>query len=297
MPNGPAGVLRRAADVGGQRHARGRRQRSPQPLLPAGPHRSLASFRPQDEHLYIRTGWEFNGDGSRGPASPRAGLHRRVPAIRRQFPGGVRPFPLRVERQPRRQPGGPGGLLSRRRPCRHHRDGFYYNPEYNGTDAVEAWHWMVHDKRGLRWHQDSPPPTASPRPIRSGASPATTPAPYIERAKEWFDSHDVVSPDLLGLQRQLPGQIFPTASSRGAPTPTPASSRATRRGGRSRAVETAAPRPDGGLNSQGRAGATIRRSRPSEPARPRRGSAAERASVEAGAVFRPAHRARLQAET
>ena len=23
---------------------------------------SLANFRPQDEHIYIRTGWEFNGD-------------------------------------------------------------------------------------------------------------------------------------------------------------------------------------------------------------------------------------------
>ena len=106
--------------------------------------RLLATFRPQDRHIYVRTGWEFNGDWFQWSATGREpGLHRRVPQLRGQLPLGVGqvPFEWNVNL------GGSQGIPERCYPGDAYVDlvgmDFYFNPEYNPRDSAAAWEWML----------------------------------------------------------------------------------------------------------------------------------------------------------
>jgi Glycosyl hydrolase family 26 len=153
----------------------------------------LASFRPQDEHIYVRTGWEFNGDWF-----PWTGINRErafIGAFRR-FVDNFRAVSNRFRFEWNVNLGGGQVDPERCYPGDAHVDiigmDFYFNPEYNGTDPVAAWDWMLKEERGLRWHQEFAASRRKPTAYSEWGVTTNNAGPFLERAKAWFDSHDVV---------------------------------------------------------------------------------------------------------
>jgi hypothetical protein len=195
LPAGGRATLERAARGAYDRHWRACARR-------------LAAFRPQDRHLHVRTGWEFNGDwfpwAAEGKEAAFASAFRRfADTFRAASPRFLLEWNC--------------GLIT---------DGadpecawpgadwvdvvgmdFYWNPQWTSSDPVRAWEWMLEHRRGLRWHQAFA--AAQNRPTTYSEWGVTTDSaePYLERARAWFDAHDVLFHTYWDSDSAYPGRL------------------------------------------------------------------------------------------
>jgi beta-mannanase len=69
---------------------------------------------------------------------------------------------------------------------------FYHNLKWNDPDPLKAWDYMVNRRFGLAWHQDFAIKHQKPTAYSEWGISSNDSAPFIEKAKAWFDSHNVL---------------------------------------------------------------------------------------------------------
>jgi hypothetical protein len=154
---------------------------------------TLATYRPQESVLYIRTGWEFNGDWfpwtAQGKAKDFAGAFQRFVTV---FRSVSKRFKIEwnvnigeVGMNPEdAYPGDPYVDIIGM--------DFYWNTQWDPKDPAEGYNYMVTRKWGLKWHQDFAAAHGKPTAYSEWGVMSNDAAPYIEQVKVWFTSHDVI---------------------------------------------------------------------------------------------------------
>lgn len=181
---------------------------------------SLATFRPNDEVLHIRTGWEFNGDwfpwAANGKEEAFIGAFRHfVDAFRAVSPRFVFEWNVNMGNNSSNamdpETAYPGdayvdivGM------------DFYWNLQWDPADPVQAWSSMRDRPYGLSWHQDFAAAHGKKTSYSEWGVMSNGAGPYIEAAKIWFADHDVVFHTYWDsnsdFQGKLSGDQYPDAA-------------------------------------------------------------------------------------
>jgi hypothetical protein len=155
--------------------------------------RRLAASRPQDDVVIIRTGEEFNGDWMPWKAE---GKEKVFAQAFRHFVQAFRSVSDRFRFEWNVNVGDYGADPEEAYPGDDVVDiigmDFYYNLKWYDRDPMKAWDFMVTRKYGLAWHQDFAKAHSKPTAYSEWGIPSNDSAPYIEKAKDWFDSHNVL---------------------------------------------------------------------------------------------------------
>ena len=69
---------------------------------------------------------------------------------------------------------------------------FYYDVAWDSKDPIEAWNYMVSRSYGLQWFEDFAKAHGKPTAYSEWGVNSDTAGPYIQKAQEWFESHNVV---------------------------------------------------------------------------------------------------------
>jgi Glycosyl hydrolase family 26 len=153
----------------------------------------LAKYRPRDPVLYIRTGWEFNGDWFPWSA------HGQAEEFKRAFQNFVKVFKSvspRFRFEWNVNVGDVGMDPTTAYPGDEYVDiigmNFYWNTSWDPSDPVAAFNSMMYRKWGLKWHQDFAKAHGKPTAYSEWGVMSNDGAVYIELVKEWFGKHDVV---------------------------------------------------------------------------------------------------------
>ena len=155
--------------------------------------RILAKYRPQDEVLYIRTGWEFNGDwfpwSAQGKAEEFKGAFQNFVQVFRSVSSRFK-FEWNVNI------GDVGMDPVNAYPGDEYVDiigmDFYWNTNWDPVDPAAAFHSMLNRKWGLKWHQEFAQSRGKPTAYSEWGVMSNDGAAYIELVKDWFVKHDVV---------------------------------------------------------------------------------------------------------
>jgi len=179
----------------------------------------LAGFRPQDDKLFIRTGWEFNGDWFPWAAQSKEqdfiGAFREfVTAFRSVSDRFVFEWNVNIgsntssEMNP--EDACPGDAY-----VDFIGMDFYWNTTWDPTDPVAAWESMRDRPYGLTWHQEFALAHGKRTTYSEWGIMSDGAGPYIERAQQWFEQHDVVFHTYWNsnsaFQGKLSGGQYPTA--------------------------------------------------------------------------------------
>lgn len=156
--------------------------------------RTLAVSRAGDsDPIYIRTGWEFNGDwfpwSAIGKADAYIGAFRHfVDAFRSvsgrfTFEWNVNVAPSGMDPATAYPGDGYVDIVGM---------DFYYDTRWDSPDPLKAWDDMVNRTYGLAWMENFAAAHGKPTAYSEWGTMTDTAGPYIEKAAAWFDSHDVV---------------------------------------------------------------------------------------------------------
>lgn len=165
---------------------------------------------PYDQQIFLRVGWEFNGKGyfpwcAVGKATQyKAAFRHFVQAFR-----SVAPNRFKFEWTP--NIGNVGMDPTTAYPGDDVVDvigmDFYYNTKWLGTDPTKAWNYIVTEKWGLQWHQDFAAQHHKPTAYDEWAVNSDGAGPFIQLAKQWFDSHHVLYQNYWNSNSTFPGQL------------------------------------------------------------------------------------------
>ncbi|MXP65965.1 hypothetical protein E0493_21695 [Roseomonas sp. M0104] len=168
----------------------------------------LLSGHSGSDPIYVRTGWEFNGNWFSWSAGGQEGDF--VNAFR-QFVDTFRSVSdkFKFEWTPNEAYGGMDPAKA------YPGDGyvdvigmdFYWKPEYQGSDPREAWDLLVNETYGLKWHQDFASAHGKPTAFSEWGVTTNDGRSFLELAKEWFDSHDVVYHSIWDSDVHYPGRM------------------------------------------------------------------------------------------
>jgi beta-mannanase len=170
--------------------------------------RTLAQTRRSDDVIYVRTGEEFNGNWMPWSAAGReqdfVKAYRRFVEAFRSVSDRFR-FEWNVNiRETRMNPADayPGddvvdviGM------------DFYYNTKWNPTNAAKAWDQMVDSQYGLQWLEDFAKAHGKPTAYPEWGVNFDGAGPYIERAAQWFSSHNVLYQSVWNSNDAFPGKL------------------------------------------------------------------------------------------
>jgi hypothetical protein len=157
---------------------------------------SLATFRPNDEVLHVRTGWELNGDwfpwAAEGKESAFIGAFRHfVDAFRAVSPRFVIEWNVNMGNN-----SSTAWDPATAYPGDEYVDivgmDFYWNTQWDPTDPVQAWNSMRDRPYGLAWHQNFAAEHGKKTSYSEWGVMSNEAGPYIAEAKLWFESHGVV---------------------------------------------------------------------------------------------------------
>jgi beta-mannanase len=154
---------------------------------------TLAKFRPQESVLYIRTGWEFNGDwfpwAAKGKAVQFAGAFQhfvaafRAVSPRFRFEWNVNIGDVGMNPEDAYPGDASVDIIGM---------DFYWNTQWDPKDPMDAWNSMMTRMWGLKWHQDFAKAHGKPTAYSEWGIMSDSAGPYIQQAKAWFASHPVV---------------------------------------------------------------------------------------------------------
>ena len=168
----------------------------------------LAAFRPHDNPVFIRTGWEFNGDWFPWSA---AGRERAFIGAFRQFVDSFRAVSDRFQFEWNVNMGASKTDPERCYPGNAHVDvigmDFYWHLQYTSRDPLAAWDKMLNEGHGLRWHQRFAAACGKPTAYSEWGVTTDNAEPILERVKAWFDSHDVVYHTYWDSNADFPGKL------------------------------------------------------------------------------------------
>ena len=145
------------------------------------------------EKIYIRTGWEFNGGWMPWSAIGKAqayidAFHQIVDTFRSVSDRFVFDWNVNV--------GNHGMNPADAYPGDAYVDiismDFYHDPAWDPADPLLAWQQMVYRTYGLNWLENFATAHGKPTAYTEWGLMTNNMGPYIELAKAWFDSHNVV---------------------------------------------------------------------------------------------------------
>lgn len=179
--------------------------------------KQLAEFRPDDERIYIRTAWEFNGDWfpwtAHGKAADFVGAFRHfVNAFRAQSDRFVIEWNVAC---------GTNGMsnLEDAYPGDDYVDligmDFYWYPQWSSTDPEKAFAFYRDTDFGLAWHQDFAATHGKRTTYSEWGINQDSASAYIDLVKAWFEAHDVVYATYWDSNAAYSGKLsdgqYPTA--------------------------------------------------------------------------------------
>ncbi len=168
----------------------------------------LAKWRPKERVLYLRTGWEFNGDWMPWSAikNPKAfaGAFRQFVKVFRAASSRFR-FEWNVN----------CGTTSMNPEDAYPGDDvvdligmdFYWQTEWDPKEPIPAWENAVNRQYGLKWHQTFAKAHGKPTAYSEWGVRGDNASPYVERAKAWFEQHHVVYQTYWNSNADYPGQL------------------------------------------------------------------------------------------
>jgi hypothetical protein len=154
----------------------------------------LARYRPQDPVVYLRTGWEFNGDWFPWAAAGRAeafkeAFHRFATEFRKASPRFAIEWNVNIGLADKMNPetAYPGD-------CDVDIVGmdFYWNTAWDPKDATQAWDSMRTRPYGLDWHARFAAAHGKRMAYSEWGVGTAEGRPYVEAADRWFTDHQVV---------------------------------------------------------------------------------------------------------
>jgi hypothetical protein len=177
---------------------------------------TLAAFRPQDGKLYIRTGWEFNGDwfpwAAQGNASSFVGAFQHfVNTFRSVSSRFVFEWNVNLGGSMNPADAYPGDAY-----VDFIGMDFYWNTQWDPADPTQAWNQKVSTQYGLQWHQDFAKTHGKRTTYSEWGVMSNDGAIYIQKAQAWFLSHDVVFHTYWNSNASFSGKLsdgqYPTAA-------------------------------------------------------------------------------------
>lgn len=169
--------------------------------------RALAASQPAGP-IFVRTGWEFNGDWMAWAAAGRAeefvatfrALVAQFRAVSDRFVFEWSPNVGDFGMDP--AAAWPGGDVV---------DivgvDFYYQPAWDSHDPGAAWDDMLNRPYGLRWHRDFAAAQGKPRAFSEWGVALDSAGPYVRRAAEWFREDDVVYQSYWNSDADFAGKL------------------------------------------------------------------------------------------
>ncbi|MDB5375529.1 MAG: hypothetical protein JWP04_4171 [Belnapia sp.] len=156
--------------------------------------RTLAASRADDDGpIYIRTGWEFNGDWFPWSA---AGKEADFIGAYRAFVDTFRSVSDRFLFEWNVNESYGSMNPAKAYPGDDYVDiigmDFYWDTNWNSSNPAEAWESMVSRKYGLAWLEDFASAHGKPTAYSEWGVETDNAAPYLAKVKQWFDSHNVV---------------------------------------------------------------------------------------------------------
>lgn len=169
---------------------------------------SLAASRPQDPVIYVRTGWEFNGQWFPWKA---AGKEEAYIGAYRQFVDAFRSVSDRFRFDWSPNIGDLGMDPAAAYPGDAYVDvislDFYHNTAYDPRDPATAWNHQVNRPYGLRWHQEFAAAHGKPTAYSEWGVSTNDAAPYVRAAADWFAAHDVLYHAYWDSTADYPGKL------------------------------------------------------------------------------------------
>jgi Ca2+-binding RTX toxin-like protein len=169
-----------------------------------------------DGPIYIRTGWEFNGDWQPWAS---AGMEAEYIEAYRNFVDAFRSVSDRFVFDWNVNIGGTADpALSY--PGDDYVDiismDFYYNIQWDKADPNAAWDYFVNRKYGLQWLEDFADAHGKQTAYPEWGVNSDTAGPFIAKAIAWFETHDVAYWGYWNSNSAFTGQLdnnqYPNAS-------------------------------------------------------------------------------------
>jgi hypothetical protein len=170
--------------------------------------RELVANSPGSRPIYIRTGWEFNGNwqpwaGAGEPETYKQAFRRFVSQFRSVSSRFVFEWAPNIgDHGMNPEAGYPGddvvdiiGL------------DFYYDRQWDPQDATTAWAYMLNRKYGLVWHRDFAAAHSKPIAYAEWGIKNDNDAIYINKAAEWFLRQDLVYQSYWNSNADYPGKL------------------------------------------------------------------------------------------
>lgn len=147
----------------------------------------------QNEMIYVRPGWEFNGDWMPWSAG---GHEQAYVETFRQLVDTFRSVSDRFVFEWTVNVGDFGMNPADAYPGGAWVDivgmDFYHNPEWDPADPLYAWYQMANRPYGLQWLEDFAAANGKPTAYSEWAVMTNNMRPYLELVGAWFEDHDVV---------------------------------------------------------------------------------------------------------
>ena len=165
-----------------------------------------------DDQIYIRLGWEFNGagynawDATGGQAQNYVEAYRNVVDAFRSVSGK-----FVFEWTPNK--GDVGMNPEDAYPGDKYVDvigmDFYWDAQksWSITDPVKAWNYFVNEKYGLQWHQDFAAAHNKPTAYSEWGVNTNNSAAFIKLAAQWFDDHNVLYQNYWNSNSNFQGKL------------------------------------------------------------------------------------------
>jgi hypothetical protein len=160
---------------------------------------AMWSARPQDARIYVRIGWNANGNwipwSAQGRAADYIGAYRQAVQVFRSV-ALARGNASRFVYEWNVAAGDHGMNPADAYPGDDVVDiigmDFRWIPPYDAADPVQAWNELVARPYGLQWHQTFATAHGKRTAYSNWGVRSNIAGPYIQRAKAWFDQHGVV---------------------------------------------------------------------------------------------------------
>jgi len=155
--------------------------------------RSLAAGFPNAQKIYVRTGWEFNGDWQPWAARGKEAAYR---GAYRQFVKSFRSVSGRFvfEWTPNIGDLGMNPELAYPGDDVVNIIGmdFYYNHQWDNVDGAKAFAWKRDERYGLAWHQAFAKRHNKPTAYAEWGVSRNSDAGYVQLVAQWFKDHNIV---------------------------------------------------------------------------------------------------------
>ncbi|PHK95582.1 hypothetical protein CR162_06925 [Pseudoroseomonas rhizosphaerae] len=170
--------------------------------------RTIADAQSGDGPIYVRTGWEFNGDWFPWSA---IGKEEAFKGAFRAFVESFRSVSDRFKFEWNVNEAYGGMDPAKAYPGDGYVDivgmDFYWNTRFADSNPAKAWDNVVNQKYGLKWHQAFADAHDKPTAYSEWGVMTDAASPFVKAAKEWFDKHDVVYQVYWDSNAAFPGKL------------------------------------------------------------------------------------------